>query len=89
MTSFTVTRRPFYLLISPVRTVTNAISSGYSKTYPVTSGLRNIFTDLLGRKTEWTNLGSEGRLGTDFTTSGPKVTIERAIVSTFDCTGAR
>lgn len=43
-------------------------------TYPIASGLGNIFTDLLRRQTERTNLGGEGSRSTNFTTSGSQVT---------------
>lgn len=36
-------------------------------------GLGDIFTDLLGRQTKRTNLGGEGRRGTNLTTRGPQV----------------
>ena len=44
-----------------------------TETLPVASGLGDIFTDLLGRETERTNLGGEGGRGTDFTTGGTEV----------------
>lgn len=42
-------------------------------TNPVTSVLGNVFTNLLGRQTQGTDLGSQRRLGTDFTTSHTQV----------------
>lgn len=42
-------------------------------TYPVASGLSNVFTDLLGRQTQRTDLRSESRRSTDLTTSGAEV----------------
>lgn len=53
--------------------VPRGILSLYEATYPVTGSLGDIFADLLGRETERTNLGGEGSLSTDFTTSGPQV----------------
>lgn len=44
-----------------------------TQTLPVTSGLGNVFTDLLGRKTKRTNLGGERRRGTNLTTGGTEV----------------
>ena len=52
--------------------------------YPVTGGLGNIFTNLLGRQTERTDLGGQSRLGSDLTTSGPQVAIGEEIVSICD-----
>lgn len=43
------------------------------RTYPIASGLGNIFTDLLWRQTERTNFGSESSRSTNFTTSGSQV----------------
>lgn len=54
-------------------TVLDGELHGDAKTLPVASGLGDIFTDLLGRETEGTNLGGEGGRGTDFTTGGTKV----------------
>lgn len=42
-------------------------------TYPVASGLGDIFTDLLGGETKRTDLGSECRRSTNLTTSGTEV----------------
>jgi hypothetical protein len=42
-------------------------------TYPVAGGLGDIFTDLLGRQTEGTDLGSEGGRSTHLTTGGTEV----------------
>jgi len=42
-------------------TVLDGELHGDAKTLPVTSGLGDIFTDLLGRETEGTDLGSESR----------------------------
>ena len=44
-------------------------------TYPVAGGLCNIFTDLLGRETKRTDLGSECGRRSDLTASGAKVTV--------------
>ena len=49
--------------------------AGRAVAYPVTGGLRDIFTDLLGRQTKGTDLGSEGGRRTDFTASGAKVAV--------------
>ncbi len=54
MVSQTVTRRPFCKFVRRGR------EHGYAHTYPVTGGFRNIFSDLLGRQTEGTDLGSKG-----------------------------
>lgn len=45
----------------------------FPPTYPVASGLGDIFTDLLGGETERTDLGGKSRLGADLTTCGPQV----------------
>lgn len=55
-----------------------------SSPYPVTGGLGNIFTNLLGRQTERTDLGGQSRLGSDLTTSGPQVAIREEMVSICD-----
>lgn len=47
--------------------------------YPVTGVLGDIFTNLLGRQTERTDLRSQSGLGTDLTTSHTEVA--REIVS--------
>ena len=44
-------------------------------TYPVTGVLGDVFTNLLGRQTERTDLGSQSRLGSDLTTSHSQVTM--------------
>jgi hypothetical protein len=41
--------------------------------YPVASRLRDIFTDLLGRETQRTDLGGKRRRGTNLTTGCPEV----------------
>ena len=46
------------------------------KTHPVTSGFRNIFSDLLGRETERADLGSESGRRPDLTASGAEVAVE-------------
>jgi hypothetical protein len=48
----------------------------FGVTYPVSSGLGDIFTDLLGRQTKGTDLGGKSGGGSDFTTSGTEVAIE-------------
>lgn len=52
-------------------------------TYPVASGFGNVFADLLGRETKRTDLGREGRRGSDLTTGSTEVTV-RARVSFSD-----
>jgi hypothetical protein len=47
--------------------------------YPVSSCLRNIFSHLLRRQTERTNLGSESRGCSDFTTSRPEVAVKEKV----------
>ena len=42
---------------------------------PVASSLGDIFTDLLGRQTERTDLGGESGRSTDFTTCSPQVAV--------------
>ena len=42
-------------------------------TYPITSRLRNIFTNLLGRETQWTDLWGEGGRSTNLTSGGAEV----------------
>lgn len=54
-------------------TVLDGQADGDTKTLPVTSGLGDIFTDLLGGETKRTDLRSESRRGTDLTTSGAEV----------------
>ena len=44
-----------------------------AETYPVASGLRDIFTDLLGGETKRTDFRSQRRRGTNFTTGGTEV----------------
>lgn len=44
-----------------------------TETLPVTSGLGNVFTDLLGGKTKRTDLGGKSRGGTNLTTGGSEV----------------
>lgn len=43
--------------------------------YPVTGGLCDIFSDLLGRQTQRTDLGGKRRGGTDLTTSSEEVAV--------------
>ena len=79
MVSLTVTRRPFYtgnelLALSLSLHVINVES------YPVTSVLGDIFTNLLGRQTKRTDLGGQSRLGSDLTTSHTEVAIEAVSV---------
>lgn len=47
--------------------------------YPVTSRLGDIFTNLLGRQTERTDLGGQSRLGSDFTTGHPQVAARKVV----------
>lgn len=54
-------------------TVLDGKLDGNTETLPVTSGLGNVFTDLLGRETKRTNLGGKGRRGTNLTTGGSEV----------------
>lgn len=54
-------------------TVLDGELDSHTETLPVTSVLGNVFTDLLGRQTQRTNLGSERRLGADLTTSHTQV----------------
>jgi len=64
-----VTRRPFCDLVSilTIFAVEEVIP------YPVTSGLGDIFTDLLGRETKGTDLRGKRRGGTDLTSGGAEV----------------
>jgi hypothetical protein len=50
-------------------------------TYPVTCRLGDVFSDLLGRQTERTDLGSESRGCTDLTTSGSEVANSRVSIA--------
>jgi hypothetical protein len=50
-------------------------------TYPVTSGLGDIFTDLLRRETERADFGGKSRRGTDLTTGRPEVAVSSRVVS--------
>jgi hypothetical protein len=68
----TVTRRPFYDAVSLAGTRQWWIEC-LGVVYPVTSRLSNVFTDLLRRQTERTDLGREGRGGTDLTSCGAEV----------------
>ena len=54
-------------------TVLDGQADGDAETLPVASGLGDIFTDLLGRKTERTDLGRKGGRGTDLTSGGTEV----------------
>jgi hypothetical protein len=51
-------------------------AAGMRMSYPVAGSLRDIFTDLLGRQTKGTDLGSEGGRRTDFTASGAKMAVD-------------
>lgn len=46
-----------------------------ASTYPVAGVLGDVFTDLLGRETERTDLGCQRGLGTDLTTGTSQVAI--------------
>jgi hypothetical protein len=54
-------------------TVLDGELDSHTETLPVTSVLGNVFTDLLGRQTQRTDLGGERRLGADLTTSHTQV----------------
>lgn len=54
-------------------TVLDGQADGDTETLPVAGGLGDIFTDLLGRKTERTDLGRKGGRGTDLTSGGTEV----------------
>jgi hypothetical protein len=54
-------------------TVLDGELDGDTETFPVTGSLGDIFTNLLGRQTQRTNLGSKCRLSTDFTTGRSEV----------------
>lgn len=54
-------------------TVLDGQADGHAETLPVASGLGDIFTDLLGRETERTDLGRKGGRGTDLTSGGTEV----------------
>jgi hypothetical protein len=54
-------------------TVLDGELDSYAQAFPVTGSLGNVFSDLLGRETQRTNLGSKSRGGTDLTTSGAEV----------------
>lgn len=56
-------------------------ASQRSNSYPVASGLGNIFSDLLGGQTQRTDLGSQSGGGTDLTTSGTEVAISNKSAS--------
>lgn len=86
--SLTVTRRPFCIPVarrrSRQKTALFPSSSANARggcSYPVTSGLGNIFTDLLRRETERTDLRGKSRRGTDLTTGRPEVAVSEIIVS--------
>lgn len=71
----TVTRRPFYTFHTPLAAVSSrdTACSDANATYPITSRLRDIFTDLLGRETQWTDLRSECGRSTNLTSGGTEV----------------
>ena len=54
-------------------TVLDGQADGDAETLPVASGLGDVFTDLLGRKTERTDLGRKGGRGTNLTSGGTEV----------------
>jgi len=54
-------------------TVLDGQLNGDTETLPVLGGLGNIFTDLLGRKTERTNLGGKSRGSSDLSSGGTEV----------------
>lgn len=76
MVSFTVTRSPFCRFPKVLGQISVlSCHSSCGEAYPVTSRLGDIFTDLLGRETKRTDLGSESRGCTDLTASGAEVAI--------------
>ena len=54
-------------------TVLDGQLAGNLKSLPVLGGLGNIFTNLLGRQTERTDLRGEGGSGSDFSTDASEV----------------
>ena len=54
-------------------TVLDGELHGNAQALPCSGRLGDIFSDLLGGKTQRTDLGSEGGRGTDLTTSGKEV----------------
>lgn len=54
-------------------TVLNGELDGHTDTLEVLGGLSNVFTDLLGRQTKRTNLGGQGRRGTNLSSGGSQV----------------
>ena len=70
-----MTRRPFCNAHVSVRYVgvVRVTLSELQCTYPVTSRFRNVFTNLLGRETQWTDLWGESRGSTDLTSGGTEV----------------
>lgn len=88
MVSLTVTRRPFCnTRRARSHAVRNRVPLSNSRgragrcSYPVTSGLRNVLTDLLGGQTKRTDLGGKSRGGTDLTTGRPEVAVSSVVVS--------
>lgn len=91
MVSLTVTRRPFCKTRLSQRTSCQKHfpSSRFSCpenlllllevviSYPVTSRLRDIFSDLLGRETKRTDLGGKSGRSTDLTTGSPEVAVKK------------
>jgi hypothetical protein len=57
-------------------TILDGELDGHTETLPVTSVLGDIFTNLLGRQTKGTDLGSQSRLGTNLTTGHTEVAIQ-------------
>lgn len=54
-------------------TVLDGEADGDTETLPVTGGLGDIFTDLLGGETKRTDLGGKSGRGTDLTSGGTEV----------------
>jgi hypothetical protein len=54
-------------------TVLDGELDSHAQAFPVAGSLGNIFSDLLGRKTQRTDLGGESRRGTNLATSGTEV----------------
>ena len=49
------------------------------ETFPVTSGLHDVISNLLGRQTQGTNFGSQSRCGCNLTSDNPQAYCKREL----------
>lgn len=78
-----MTRSPFYgaCQFAPLQDVAQVHFGG--EPYPITSGLGDIFTDLLGRQTKRTDLGGKSRRSTNLTSGGTEGAVRILVSPTF------